>query len=513
MTRSFLRSCACASAALFLLSSGPARADWVETSSDHFVIYGDQAAEVVRSFAERLELFHAAMSKLLQSQQAKPSPSNRVTIFSVETEAQVREIVGDGNAFLAGYYDSRAGGSYALVPRLKSASKIQRDLASETILYHEYSHHFMAGMTSRSFPRWFVEGFAEFYAGVRFKQDGTVLLGTPANHRAYELAYSREVPIRTLLEFDGGRSQPSKTYDSFYGQSWALFHYMFFEPARAGQLKKYQTLLATGDTALEAAEGAFGDLDQLDRDIERYIRRSRLGAFGIKRSDLVIGPISVRTLRPGEAAMMPTFIRSKRGVTREQALALVPDARKVAERYPQDPAVQAALAEAEFDAGNDDAAIAAADRALALEPNRVNAYIQKGYALRHKIEEGKLPKASWKDVRSQFVKANKLENDHPVPLINFYLSFIDQGQEPSKVAVQGLEWSMVLAPFDPTLRWLVAQQMIHDERWAEAARTLAPLAYSPHPGEHTDQALQLLKEVEAKAHPDAVADAELKSAP
>jgi tetratricopeptide (TPR) repeat protein len=512
MTRVFLRSSACAFAALCLLVSGPAKADWVEVTSDHFVIYGDQDAEAVRSFAERLELFHAAMSRLMQSQQAKPSPSNRVTIFSVASDERVREIAGTGSPFLNGFYEPRAGGSFAVVPKLKSASRVQRDLASETTLYHEYAHHFMSELTSRSFPRWFVEGFAEFYSGVRFRQDGTVLLGTPANHRAYELAYSKEVPIRTLLEFDGGRSQASKTYDSFYGQSWALFHYMFFEPARAGQMRKYQTLLATGDTALEAAEGAFGDLDQLERDIEGYVRRSRLGAFALQRSDLVIGPISLRPLRAGEAAMMPTFIRSKRGVTREQARELVPEARKVADLYPQDPAVQTALAEAEYDAGNDDAAIAAADRALALDPNRVNAHIQKGYALRHKIDEGRLPKEAWKDVRSQFVKANGLEHDHPIPLIYFYLSFVEQGEVPSKVAVEGLEWAMALAPFDPQLRWLVAHQMIHDERWPEAATTLAPLAYSPHPGEHTDQALQLLKEVEAKARPAATVDPGVKSA-
>jgi hypothetical protein len=57
---------------------------------------------------------------------------------------------------------------------------------------------------------------------------------------------------------------------------------------------------------------------------------------------------------------------------------------------------------------------------------------------------------------------------------------------------------MTLAPFAASLRWLVAQQMISDERLSEAARTLAPLAYSPHPGEHTEMARQLLKDVESR---------------
>jgi hypothetical protein len=57
---------------------------------------------------------------------------------------------------------------------------------------------------------------------------------------------------------------------------------------------------------------------------------------------------------------------------------------------------------------------------------------------------------------------------------------------------------MQLAPFDQSLRWLVAQQMVSDERYQEAAQTLVPLAYSPHPGEHTDKARKLLNDIEAR---------------
>ena len=78
-------------------------------------------------------------------------------------------------------------------------------MSGETILYHEYAHHFMiASLTRRAYPLWFTEGFAEFFGGVQFKEDGSVLLGTPANHRAWSWLLAAEVPIRTLLAFDGG---------------------------------------------------------------------------------------------------------------------------------------------------------------------------------------------------------------------------------------------------------------------------------------------------------------------
>lgn len=481
---------------LLLLSATGSADEWLESSSDHFIIYSDQKEAAVRGFSERLELFHAAMGFVFKLPPAKPSPSNRVTIFVVSNAAKVRELAQHDNRFVAGVYIPRAGSSIALVPK-RSGPSGQYDLQPETILYHEYAHHFMSGLTSRSFPRWFTEGFAEFFSGVKFRDD-SIGLGTPADHRVLELAYAKNVPIRQLLDYDGGYNPKSKTYDSFYGQSWLLFHYLQFADERSGQLTKYQTLLATGDTALEAAEGAFGDLDKLAKDAERYSANRKLAYVQIGRKQLPIGPINVRALRPGEAEILLTRIRSTVGVDDTQAQAVVAEARRIAAQFPDDPAVLTALAEAEVDAGNATAAIAAADKAVAADPGQVNAYIQKAKAMTKQAEGTDQAKPTWKQVRSQWIKANKAENDHPIPLVQYYFTYLDEGIAPTKTAIDGLEWAMTLAPFDSSIRWQAAQQMIQDERLADAVQTLAPLAYSPHPGEHTEGALKLLRDLEGR---------------
>jgi tetratricopeptide (TPR) repeat protein len=352
-----------------------------------------------------------------------------------------------------------------------------------------------AVLSARAFPRWFTEGFAEFSAGARFNKDGTITVGTPPYYRAAELRFARSVPIRTMLSFDGGSASANT---AFYAQSWVLFHYLHMDPERSGQFVKYQQLLASGKSALAAAEGAFGDLDKLEKDMDAYMRRRRLAAKVIDGKALKTGPISIRKLRVGEAAMMPTMIESKVGVDEEEAKALVPVARKTAEAYPDDAAVLSALAEAEFDAGNDDAAIAAADRAIAIDPSQINAHLQKGYALARKAASGAPGSPSWKEVRAQFIKANAVENDHPVPLVHFYLSYRQAGEQPTQNAIDGLEWALSLAPYDSSLRWLVAQQMVTDERLSDAIVTLGPLAYSPHPSDDTEKAMALLKELEAR---------------
>ncbi len=255
-----------------LLVTASANAEWLEASSDHFVIYSEQNEKVTRRFSERLERFHGGMAFLFGKAKTRPGPSNRVTVFVVSSTKKVRKVSGTENRFVAGLYIPRAGSSVALIPKLGSSSNL--NASGETILYHEYAHHFMmANLANRAYPRWFTEGFAEFFASTRFRDDGSVLLGTPAHHRSAELMWAREVPMRTFLDFDGGYSESKASYDSFYGQSWLLFHYLLMEQEREGELSRYETLLAEGQSALDAAEAAFGDLRQLDNDMESYMRR------------------------------------------------------------------------------------------------------------------------------------------------------------------------------------------------------------------------------------------------
>jgi hypothetical protein len=117
--------------------------------------------------------------------------------------------------------------------------------------------------------------------------------------------------------------------------------------------------------------------------------------------------------------------------------------------------------------------------------------IQKGYALTRIATHAKTEDA-WRAARKHFVSVNKFENDHPIPLIYYYLSFVEQDQEPTKAALDGLDWALALAPYDHNVRMMVAARQMHDKRYVQAIRTISPLAYHPHAGED-NPALALLK--------------------
>lgn len=481
--------------ALMLSLAAPARAEWYEASGEHFVVYANDSARDIERFASQLERFHAGMELVTGVRMAKPSPSNRVTAYVVRSEAEVRRLYGNKAANVAGFYVPRAGGSLAIVPQVDSGS---RDLdQSMLVLLHEYAHHFAYATSQSALPRWLAEGSAEFFASARFEADGTMWLGRPAHHRAAELLYLRDIKVRDLVDPDAYLKRNQRSHDSFYGKSWLLYHYLAFAGSRSGQLAAYGKAMARGLSSPDAAQEAFGDLDVLESELDSYLRKSRIQAFRIPPSMLQPAVPSLRRLREGEIAIMPVRVRSRLGVDAEEAARLVVEARAVAARHDNDPAVLAALAEAEFDAGNDAAAIAAADAALALDPATVNAHVQKGYALFRMAAEAEDEVAAYRRARAAFVRLNRLENDHPVPLYYFFQTLVASGQPVSALAVDGLRQAIGLAPFDKAMRMTLATHLIGQRAFDEARRTLGPVAFDPHGGGFAGAARRLIDKMDA----------------
>lgn len=475
---------------------GAAHAEWLEGSSAHFVVYADDNERDLRRFSEQLERYHAALTALTGANVAPPSPSNRVTVYIVRSDRQVRELHdGNKNRYVGGFYIPRAGHSLAVVPQVNAAGGTTT--LSMLVLLHEYAHHFMISASNMPIPRWISEGSAEFFASSSFKADGGMMVGRPAMHRAPELFDAIDVKAADLLDPTAYDKRPKRGYDAFYGKSWLLYHYLTIDRARDGQLTRYLALLGQGKNLREAGLEAFGDFDVLERDLDRYLTR-RMSALELPARLLTIGPVTVRRLTAGEAAMMPVRIRSRTGVDDEEAKAVLADARVVSARFPDDPAVLSSLAEAEFDAGNDKEAVTAADAALARDPSQVNAYVQKGFALFRIAESAKDPAAAYRAARAPFIALNRRENDHPLPLIYYYRSFIEQGETPSDLAVNGLIRALTIAPYDPGLRMMLATRLIENGRQAEARIVLKPVAYSPHDGGPTDAARKMLARLDSE---------------
>ena len=486
--------------------AAPAAAEWREASSDHFVIYADAPEPWLREFAERLELYDSALRLVRPVPAIDGLKSNRVTVYAVYGVEAVQKLCGRCGS-VAGFYVPRVGGSVAYSAR--TAGKGAGDLSSDIVLFHEYAHHYMLSNSGVAYPRWMTEGFAEFHSTARITREGGVEIGRPANHRAYGL-FNARMPVARVL--DPPARLDAAEADQFYGRAWALFHYLTFEPSRRGQIAKYLAAVNSGKSALDAGRDAFGDLAVLDKALNAYLYKA-ITYVPIKPDQVKTGPIAVRRLSAGEAATMPVRMRSDRGVSRTAALALLPEARRRAAGFPIDPGAQNVLAEAEFDAGNDAEAEAAADRVLAVAPADLHALLYKGRVKMRRAVQAKATDADiWRDARGWFLKANKADSNAAMPFVLYYASFQAQGVRPNASAVAGLERAFELSPQDSGLRWDVTRQYLLDNKTAAARQTLLPLAYDPHGGEQSAFAVRLIGMIDKGVPGPKIADERPSSA-
>jgi tetratricopeptide (TPR) repeat protein len=469
---------------------------WLEASSQHFVIYSSEDEETLRKFASRLERYDAAMRYLRDLDDPDLGPANRLVVYVVANATTVQKILGAKGSSILGVYSPHASGSFAIVPRRLWTGGLW-EIDPETVLLHEYAHHFLYQNYGGAYPGWFTEGYAEFHSTARFEEDGSVKLGWPAAHRSYGLTSNIPMPIETLLTASGNEMGREKV-DVFYARAWLLTHYLTFEPKRAGQLSAYLAALNNSQSGLDAARSAFGDLDVLGRDLNTYLRRRTMTFLSIAGTAIKQPNITIRKLTQGESAIIDLKIRVRKNAGKDQAVALLPEVQRAAAPFPKHPIVQATLAQAEFQAGNYAAAEAAADRALAAAPQMTDALL---YKARVRMEMAATSSAddakAWKEIRQWLITANRIDPNDPEPLILFYKSFLREGVAPTANAIVGLNRAYQLAPQDSDLRFTVARQYLLDGKATDARAALAPLILDPHAGDTSKKAAAIVAGIDA----------------
>jgi hypothetical protein len=456
-----------------LLVAKPASAAWLEATSRHFVLYADMSDKALRDKAVALERLDWAMRRFMRVDDHDDTTRNKVAVYWLGN--------GEFQAFcrcpaVAGQYLPRITGPVAFASR----GMVNESDFGQTVLFHEYAHHFLLGSYGIAFPDWFSEGFAEFASTLRLAKDSATI-GAAAQHRAYGLFGGAQMSARDLFDPVAAAKERRADGNAFYGRGWLLSHYLLFNPDRLTQFKAYLVATNKGTPSLKAAAEAFGDLNVLNRDVERYLRRSTIPAMTMKYADTPVPEVAIRPLGAGEAALVKMRMASIYGVDSKTSKPLFAKAAPVAARYPDDPVVQGWLAEMAYDAGDDAASLAASDRALARDPRSIQALLYRARVAMRRLQANKDAKAEdWTAARKSILAANRIANDDAEPLWLFWQSFAMEGREPTKSAFAGLYRAQDLLPQDTDVRFTAALARLQAGEGDQARALLRPLAYNPH---------------------------------
>lgn len=473
----------------------PAQAKWFVAETAHFTVYADSKAEETKAFAEQLERFDMALRFMQNMPIETERKSTPLTIYRFGDTDDMAILAGAPDSGIAGFFIPRASGSVAFVPErarrarnLGARTEDDGDLDAETILFHEYVHHFMFQHFSAAYPAWYIEGFAELYSTTQLLPDGVFRVGLPANHRGAQLFYDTPFPVKKLFAAKIARGDNRH----YYSVGWLLTHYLSFSPDRKGQLRAYLNAVNTGATSEAAAKEVFGDLDALNKEVMRYLK-SRLQGFEVKPANYAAPKVSVRPLNADETAIIAPRIRSHRGVDKKSAPRIANEIRTKGQPYAGSSFVQLALAEAEYDAGNLDASEAAGMRALAVDPASADAMNYVG--LVH-LKRGEKTPESYATARQWFVKAKRAKPAYAPVLINHYLSYSKAGATIPEPAIIDLEHAFELAPFDTGLRFLLTRQLLTEKRGKPARSVIEPVAFSAHGGGIAKRATKVLEHID-----------------
>jgi hypothetical protein len=320
-------------------AASAARAAWLRVETERFVVYGE-GEKSVRELAAKLVTYDMLLRAYHPSAAKRPS-ATKVQVFLVNGRADLRRVRPSISSQIAGFYTAMNEGVFAFAVK-------DRTLGPETVLFHEYAHHFMLENFPAAYPAWFTEGLAEYFANTQIKENGEVHVGGYNESRVYSLQLERWVPFADLLTKSVWELHPADR-SVFYSQAWLLMHYMRSDPVRAAQLHKATEETANGADPLKAFESATGmTAEQLTLRLRQY-RKLTVRVLQPRNS---APTVPYTTLPPSADDLILDNLRLILHPTGRVDAAFLADVRKKAARYPGDALAERTLARAEFVMGD-----------------------------------------------------------------------------------------------------------------------------------------------------------------
>jgi len=459
----------------------PAFADdqghWLRAESTHFIVYGHLEERTLRSVVHRLELFDAELRALGS---APAEEANKFEIYLVGGISELRTVIPSTSQEILGFYNTAIDltASFAIYGG-------QHGLASQDVLFHEYTHHFMFHNTRGDYPPWFVEGYAEFMQTMTFEND-QVVIGEFDPGRVNDIIHFENWPsIEQFLSQSPDFSDPRRA-SSYYGESWLAVHYIQYTPGRLAQFHAYLQALENGGDPITAFQPAFGMTPaQFETELHRYATQRLMHSNGpAPRVD--DADVQITRLPPSADDLLLPVARMRLGaVSDADAPAFAAQIERLASHYPDDTFAQYARARAAMANKNLSGARAILQPMLAAQADDVEAnmlmgktYIQEASA----APAGGNANAIAAQGRRYFAQAFRGDPNN-VPTLYYYAeSYMFGGEPMTDDAVNVLVRAYNLAPQVPAISINTASVLMHRRRFREAVGILRPIAYSPHGG-------------------------------
>lgn len=245
---------------------------WTEIRTTHFIVASDGGEKTARRFAELFEnLLRVFQSTLPKARTTNGLPVRLLVAHDGQSFARVvpefpfsktRDqppgvfVTGPEKTYIA--IRGNAGGKFAYQD-----------------IFHEYARAVLK-LSYHNLPPWIEEGYSSVYDSLTFNDRGARLERPDPNDMS-TLFESPLLPLDVVLGADRQSPyySPGGSKDTvFYAESRVLLQYLITDPemTRSNAMERYLTAITSGTDLLPAARSAFGDLNQLQSNLDAYIK-------------------------------------------------------------------------------------------------------------------------------------------------------------------------------------------------------------------------------------------------
>lgn len=271
------------------------RDNWRSVRTNNLFVIGNTDAESLRQVAAWLEFFHVAFARLVSRSAIDSSVPTTVIVFRDEVSFLPFKPLYQGKpANVSGYFQPGDEVNYIAL----SLDRGEKDPYSTA--FHEYVHLHLRDNVP-GVPLWLNEGLAEFYGSLQFS-GGEALLGMPIPGYLQLLRSQEMLPLSTLFSISTNSPHYNEQEKSgiFYGQSWALVHYLMRGDGgrHQEQFRRFLQSVSRGESADKTFEDTFGmSLATAEKELREYVRRGELSAEHISIADSAQGYTSYTAMQ------------------------------------------------------------------------------------------------------------------------------------------------------------------------------------------------------------------------
>jgi hypothetical protein len=271
---------------------------WIRAESAHVVVLSDAPREDVGRLVDHLERLDGLLRVYTDDYRAAGAGAEpKLNLVYLNDVRDLDRVAADRPAAGIALFRDCADGAQGFLVRTAPLTAIADDkLAKEPLdeglsyVSEAYARHFLYRHTDVRAPSAWIEGFANYFAGVRFGAKQMVIGRTPPGvgryfyfldqgHR-YNLDYGDVLGPHPLGNLGGARAEAAGI--EFEARSWILAHYILGSGERRRRLGPFLNAVYKGGDPSAALRDAFG-LDVADASTALW--RYRLRAAEVLRVD------------------------------------------------------------------------------------------------------------------------------------------------------------------------------------------------------------------------------------